>query len=936
MNRLIIGMLVTSVLALAACESTPKRYEPEPEPEPRYQPEPEPEPEVVPPQLDKSKPPERPWQAIERETIDQEDYKRPTFGGFMDGPVAKWRNSLSPDFVPGKPHAMQNVKTSESWSNGKASLKVESTTLSNGGWKAHGYGTATYNSNGALYAKCYFRDGELHGPTIYYNEDGSLQSITCYKMGSIDGPYAAFDNGHVKGVGQYTNAMASGVWNTWDADGWIIDRSEYAAQGGTSYRMSARGYNKNGQLTYQYKYESGARTGDSITWVEPKYDEDGKLTNGGSIGRLEIKSYDSESRSHGWQSLYSQTEGYRVFDTWYEHGVQTGPFIEYDKNGKKTREGQKTDGLNTGRWKEWTGSGYEYEYGYGPKGPEGGYHGPYISRDPSGKVTSKGNYKNGKAVGEWLSVSFGGGKTITNYDNEGRLHGKYTVEDKDGNITTSGTYDAGQAVGTWNSSSSGSITLSHWAPVRDKQITGEGAYENRGRSGPWTWSVGDTLIAEGSYASGFMSGVWKYYNLDGTLGAVGNYDNGVREGTWETFNSDGARVSACSFKGGKLSGDYDEYYDDGTPKRHGVYTIVGGVARSTGDWDSYNESGELISRKAYDPYGDYQGELTRESALENAPADVEIDPLQPNGIWLSFPLGATTHTQRMRVINGKGAGLYEQFYPDGTLGVKGEVYDSSREGVWSYYHTNGKLKETATFVANVLNGDYHGYREDGTLAQSGPYTNGTKTGSWKTFGINGALVLTEINYNAEGKYEGAWRTWDDAGQMLSEKFYKDGTQHGTSKTWYEDGSPKTDVNYAEGQLDGKYATWFENGTKAVEATFKAGQRIGTYKQWGTDGEPLYEQRYNELGQRHGVQKTWYPGGQLKLEANYTNGVNTGDLSSWHKDGTKQFEQHYDSEGNKIGVWKEWNEDGTLKSETNYDTDAPEELPEEPEKTPEEG
>ncbi|MCA8918317.1 MAG: hypothetical protein KDB32_04510 [Planctomycetes bacterium] len=935
MNRLIIGMLASSVLALAACESTPKRYEPEPEPEPQYQPEPEPdpEPEAVPPQLDKSKPPERVWQAMERESIDQADYQRPTFGEFMDGPVAKWRNNLSPAFVPGKPHAMQNVKTSESWSNGKASLKVESTTLSNGGWKAHGYGTATYNSNGALYAKCYFREGQLHGPAIYYNEDGSLLSISCYNMGSLDGPYALFDEGNVKGAGQYSNGPATGVWNTWDASGWIIDRSEYTAQGSTSYRMWARGYNKDGQLTYFYKYENGNRAGDAVTWVEPRYDDDGKLTNESSVGRLEIKSYDSDNKSHGWQSLYSRTEGYRVFDTWYEHGAQTGPFIQYNRDGRKIREGQKTDGTDTGRWKEWSTSGYEYEYGYGPKGPEGGYHGLYVSRDPSGNVVSKGNYQNGKLVGEWLYVSPAGAKTITTYNKSGLLHGKYTIEDKDGNITTSGTYEEGKAVGTWKTLSNGGVMLSHWPPVLQKQIIGEGKFENGSRSGPWKWSIDGTLIAEGSYANGLMTGTWSYYELDGTLGAVGQYDKGSRHGTWETFGADGTRLSIYNYQNERLSGEYKRFYSDGTIKEHGVYKIVYSMSKRTGDVDFYSESGELIIRETYDSSGNYKGKVTRESALTDVPSDVEIDPLLPNGIWLGFPVGATTHTQRMRVINGKGAGLYEQFYSDGTLGAKGEVYDTSREGLWSYYYADGTLKETATFTANVLNGDYSKYREDGTLAQSGSYTSGNKTGSWKTFAVDGTLVVSETNYNADGKYEGALRTWNDAGQMLSEKFYKDGIQHGTSRTWHTNGSRHSDANYAEGRLDGSYESWFEDGTQSVKATFKEGQRVGSYTQWGADGKLLYELNYDDQGARDGAQKEWYPGGQLKSESSYAKGVNTGDWSGWYEDGTKKFEYHYDAEGKKIGTWKEWNPDGSVKSEVKHDPEQPEDTPEE---TPEEG
>src|SRR5690606_28036393 len=92
MTRILPMLLMAATLFVAACESTPKREDRVPDPEPQRQPDPKPQPAPAPkpvkPQLDKSKPPQRPWQTPVRDSIKQSDFPRPTFADFMDKTVA--------------------------------------------------------------------------------------------------------------------------------------------------------------------------------------------------------------------------------------------------------------------------------------------------------------------------------------------------------------------------------------------------------------------------------------------------------------------------------------------------------------------------------------------------------------------------------------------------------------------------------------------------------------------------------------------------------------------------------------------------------------------------------------------------------------------------------------------------------------------------------
>ena len=904
MNRLLIALFGSMFFALAACESTPT-YTPEPEPEPEVytepDPEPTPEPEPTEPRFDRTKPPERPWKAIEREKLYLPNYKRKTFGEFMEGPVASWRKKLRPEFFEGSPHAMKNVQTSGSWWNGIATLKVESKTESDGGWKAHGYGEAVYNSNGAIFAKAYFRDGQLHGPFIMYREDGSIQKITCYTMGYEDGPYAGFTEGVLTTRGAYLNTGGTTEWETWDVEGNLTNRTkynvtwkfEYGKQSTTYERVWMRNYNKLGELTYLRIYKDDKLDGSCIDWVDPVLDAEGNVTNAAKVGRLEIESYDEDGKQHGWLTIYHPKDSYRLYDTWYEKGEQTGPFFEYTPEGKVRSKGQKIKGNNRGRWTIY---------------------------DSNGAI-----------------------RAFT-FDDDGKLHGDYVIRDKDGNVTTRLQYNHGDMEAAGLSSCKAAEIDKDFVVDRDELWLGQGKTTADGKfDADWVFKRADgTLAATGSYKEGRRSGAWKFfqadgttlrtdcnllndlldgacanYYADGTKSAEGSYTRGKRTGDWTYWYANGQVSQTGGFVVGMFasyaerSGEWRYYFENGQLRTKGTYTY----GKSTGSWLVYDEAGALVGIDTYKDTGELDTAASLEAALENVPVGVTLDPEKITGTWVWKDVLGTLR-RRAVVINGEGAGLFQEYYPNGKLGMEGTLSGESREGLWKIWTDTGVLKEQAEYAGGKKNGTYTSFRAVGTRATEGNFADDIKSGSWKTFHTDGETVLTEYTHGPTGEYEGAYRTWTATGQQTVEGSYTANKKHGPWKEWYPDGTQKIDTTYDSGEVTGQHRTWHNNGTLERDGIYKSNKPHGEMKAWYNDGQMQFHEIYDDAGVKQGTWLYWYSNGQQNMEHTYKDGVQLS-YKRWYDDGKQWHEKYYDETGNPTGIWKEWDKDGTLKSEVDH-------------------
>ena len=918
------------------------------------------------PQLDKTKPPARPLKAPEREKIDPKDYPRYTAEKFTEGPAANWRKAVKPAVVEGDLKKMKNPQTNANW-NGKHTLKYESIVDANKKAVGQGVSRATWNSTGKVYAEGNWRNDQYHGVWSFYTEQGVLEAIKCYKEGKLDGPYAEFKDGGLYRWGTCTGDLFNGEFRYFHKEGFLEYRVQWAVVEGVAQLEVQRRYNAKGELAHQWNYLKGKLHGDQLEWVEPWFDKDGKQGNPGTAGRLQLEHTDEEYTKHGWQTYYHQTLGYRLYDTWWEKGEQTGPFFINDAAGKQISGGTKTKGFSTGKWWEVDEKGNRVEYTNNDKGE---MDGDYLQVDAKGKEIQKGRVKAGMKAGAWVHTYETYTETYTWAEDGTGLTGPYSKVGSDGKVQLKGSYTAGRRSGAWMESDlvMDIRTLPHYMPESDFSWLAEGGYEDDTREGKWVWKRENGAIAcEGSYLLGARNGAWKFFHQDGTtVCAQGEYSFDTASGVWTFHNENGQKAAEGNVVGGQKDGAWVEYYDTGTKQNEGVYADGGQTGewrwyhtngklhqRGTyapgngdmfnfgeriGEWDEFNEAGELIRKDYYEAKAPetWRGYMLREAPLEKVPEGVTIDPLLGNGTWATYQaqlMGTPVLVNRAVAVNGQAAGKFSQFWPNGKLGAEGLLYGETREGLWKVWYESGVQKEEGTFLAGVLEGPTRQWRTDGTLQSAGTFEQGKRKGLWTNYHLDGKTPQREATYGAAeqydgpltdtyangqvqqkgnyaaGKQEGEWQGFHESGAKRFIVNYKQGNLEGRYRSWYANGKPEKEYTYLDGKYDGTYQKWHENGQLASKGTYKAGIMSGTWQDWYENGQLETETPFDAEGSVEGTYQRWHENGKLAAKGTFKADKKTGTWQEWHENGQLALEEQYDTDGNVTSA-KAWDEDGT--------------------------
>lgn len=808
------------------------------------------------PQLDKSKPPEnRPAKAPEREKIDPKKYPRPTLEKHLADVMEPWRKALQPAVVPGNPKAMLAAQTNKDWWSKTATLTYESVAGAGGKKLAEGWASATWNTTGKLFAEGTFRQDKMHGLWRFYNDKGELESVRGYTTGYCEGPYVTVDASGVTSYGVYKGGNRHNEWLHFDTAGFLYLRVMWApAKLGTESKWMRR-YDANGQLARHTAYRED-RSSDVVVWVEPAHDKNGKVTNPGEAGRCELHYQNAGGKLQGWQTTYHAEEGWRTHDMWYEQGERTGPSRSYNAKGEQTWGGQMLKG---------------------------------------------------KMFGECWSKSSNGTVTTTNYDEEGLRHGTFTIRDARGNTTWKGEYVRGNKQGKWveqetPETSFGSAILRVPGLNSAILLAATGEYADNLRTGTWSWNRldgplvaegpcikgqldgtvrlyhadGKALAATGNFRVGNMSGIWQFFHANGTKSEEGEFYLSRRDKAWKGWHEDGSLAWEGAYQLGVSTGPWAYYWPGGRPKSRGSYVVYkSGMTEYgvlVGEWDYFDEQGELVSREFYAEKGPQtlNGTLKREAKLENPPEGVAINPELPNGTFANYrgPAWNQVLVARVVAVNGKPHGKTQQFYPNGKVGAEGDMFHDKREGTWKFWYETGLIKEEATFFDGNPKGPYKSWRPDGTLQNEGEYAGKLKTGRWLTYHLDGKQVQRDVTYGDTEKLDGPLVEYHANGKVARKGAYAAGKETGPWESFRADGTRNFACAYVDGKLDGLYQTWHENDQLKSEGTYKAGNRTGIWKTWFADGKQQSHNEYDETGKPKGKSTEWNQDGSVKSETDH--------------------------------------------------------------------
>lgn len=135
---------------------------------------------------------------------------------------------------------------------------------------------------------------------------------------------------------------------------------------------------------------------------------------------------------------------------------------------------------------------------------------------------------------------------------------------------------------------------------------------------------------------------------NGKVQAEGNYVEKQKQGTWKYYNEKGKRITEVEYKDNKKHGQEKLYDDDGKDLIQ-VTSYVAGV-----------RNGQFY--KSLQTYGYY------------------------------------TAVYKDDILNGE----YREYFPNKKIRIKGDYIQGKKEGLWSIYHSDGKIAQEFTYKNDDL------------------------------------------------------------------------------------------------------------------------------------------------------------------------------------------------------------------------------------------
>ena len=285
--------------------------------------------------------------------------------------------------------------------------------------------------------------------------------------------------------------------------------------------------------------------------------------------------------------------------------------------------------------------------------------------------------------------------------------------------------------------------------------------------------------------------------------------------------------------------------------------------------------------------------------------------------------------------NGNKDGLWKYYHSNGRLKEKQIMDDGAPSDTAYSYYSNGLLNYKVPYKDGKVQGDVLIYR-NGVLAKSIPYDDG-KVGSGEMVDYHSIGSVNIKLQVSEGKANGPFKSFYDSGELYRTGQQKEGDLIGERITYFKSGEVSYKENYLEGQLDGEYVSYYRDGQIDVTGQYKEANKIGKWEYFFRNGNKSRVQNFDEKGKENGLETNYTKGGWKISEHTYSNGeVDTykffneageilsegerkgGDLKyvSYFQNGIKSVEGDYNKEG-RDGEWKFYDYNGSVERIENY-------------------
>ena len=167
-------------------------------------------------------------------------------------------------------------------------------------------------------------------------------------------------------------------------------------------------------------------------------------------------------------------------------------------------------------------------------------------------------------------------------------------------------------------------------------------------------------------------------------------------------------------------------------------------------------------------------------------------------------------------------GPYTVYYPNKNRARSGHYQDGYRRGVWRYWYSNGRLRDSGIIINDQLVGTWYTWHDNGKLLLSISYASGENPGNAKVKAkislpkrslITGDDELTGfkdggfIKYRPDGSIS-------DSGQFINNR------KAGLWKTWFDNGQLEAAGHFSNDSLQGEWTWYRDNGVVATKENYR--------------------------------------------------------------------------------------------------------------------
>lgn len=277
------------------------------------------------------------------------------------------------------------------------------------------------------------------------------------------------------------------------------------------------------------------------------------------------------------------------------------------------------------------------------------------------------------------------------------------------------------------------------------------------------------LVVRGHFKNGYKNGFWKT-TYAGKQVKTENYDCGRLIGYYRVYNTEGELLYKMDF-GSKGNGLYkDYYYKTGILKAKGHYKN----GKKQGKWYYYDEAGNLKKKMMYEDGDPLSVQKLDTKIVRTFSFLTETERIKGK---LKFSYKYSSLDGEYVIRETKSAtdpGFVKSFYIIG-IKHKGTFNKGFKTGQWVTTYKNKRVK-IQNYENGLVVGRYRVYNTQGELLYETDF-DPQGNGLYKDYYYKTGILKVKGHYK-NGKKEGKWYYYDEAGNLKKTVIYEEGCAGG--------------------------------------------------------------------------------------------------------------------------------------------------------------